>query len=73
MVLHFCDKDLVTKNQTDGLSELEATVKTIYDFMKEHASSELGMCEIDDLESLLVEFNAQRLTGQIPCPHQNPG
>ena len=41
---------------SDGLSELEATADTIYDFMMENSRSDIGMCMRVDLKAFLAEF-----------------
>ena len=50
------------KNESikDGLSELEASVESVYAFIRENSTSELGMCAIDDLRAFLTEFMRQR-------------
>lgn len=54
---------------TDGLSELEATADSIYNFIKENAVNEIGMCSKAEFEAFIAEFNRQRLVNMIPCPH----
>ena len=48
--------------QSDGLSELEADVDTIFDFIRENSQSSIGMCSKLELESFLTEFMKQRLS-----------
>lgn len=58
---------------TDGLSELEASTDSIFNFIRQNTINEVGMCSKADLEAFLTEFNRQRLVTMIPCPHQRPG
>ena len=56
---------------SDGLSELEATSDSIYEFIRDNAQTSLGMCSRTDLESLLREFMTQRMQG-IPVEELRP-
>lgn len=44
------------KRLSDGLSELEANLDSIYDFIVLNARTEIGMCQKGDLAALLDEF-----------------
>ena len=59
-----------TGKLSDGLSDLESTVDTVYRFLRENAASQIGMCSREDLASFLTEFMKQRMAA-FPCEVHN--
>ena len=54
------------KRLSDGLSELEANLDSIFDFIVTNARTDIGMCQKDDLAAFLDEFIRQRFAATIP-------
>jgi len=57
-----------TNLPSDGLTDLEATVDSIYAFVRDHAVTGVGMCSKVDLAAFLAEFMKQRMAG-VNCEH----
>ena len=55
---------------SDGLSELEANVDTIFNFIRENSETEIGMCTREELTAFLKEFMRQRLAS-LSVPSSN--